>query len=76
MSYLASKVGEDRRTHLSKTVAEAVKGGLQLPPAKAVSGEDTIESIRTKDLSTPLLVVRSTDHGQQMVGIITAFDLL
>lgn len=76
VSYIANKVGDERRTHLSKPVAEAVQGGLQLIPAKTVSGEDTIDSIRTQPPQTPLLVVRPTDQGPQLVGIITAFDLL
>jgi len=76
VSYLANKVGDERRTHLSKTVAAAVNDGLRLTPASTIAEDAVIESIRTMDLQTPLLVVRSTDQDQQLVGIITAFDLL
>jgi hypothetical protein len=74
--FLANASGDTRRDLLSKSIAEAVGAGLTLIKAEPITEDRTIASIRTESLTTPLLVVRSPDHGGQLVGIITAFDLL
>lgn len=74
--FLANASGDTRRDLLSKSVTEAVGAGLTLIKAEPISEDQTIASIRTGSLTTPLLVVRSTKHDDQLVGIITAFDLL
>lgn len=73
--FLATAKGS-RQDLMATTVENAVQSGLTLLPAKTIAEDDTIESLHTLPLSTPLLVVRTAGNQQHLVGILTAFDLL
>jgi hypothetical protein len=74
-TYLRSRP-EQRDERLAKTLQAAVsEDGLQLCPAQTFHADTTISDLLAKIGSVPVLICRKED-GQELVGILTAFDLL
>ncbi len=75
---LAAYLGtSDRRLRLRETLEEAKDNGLHLVDATAVESARPVQELRPHMGAAPILVTRSGDgHSKDLLGILTAFDLL
>jgi predicted transcriptional regulator len=74
--YLRAKA-EVRRDRIAETLRDAVaSGGLSLSPAKVVSPGETVESVAAKLDHLPIIITLDGQPSGELIGILTAFDLL
>lgn len=74
---LAVYLRGDRRRRLLETLEVAWQNGLQLMEAIAVGATEPIDKVQREIGSAPMLVTRAgANHDKDLVGILTAFDLL
>jgi len=76
MRMIWGKSREDRDRLLSQTIEDAIKNEkLELREAAVCTPRDAIESIATRS-QWPVLVIDNSSGTENLVGIVTPFDLL
>ncbi len=69
------RLGSKRNELLAKTLDNAISDGLKTHPAEVCYADETIEKVLDSFDGKPFLVVR-TENESDLLGILTAFDLL
>lgn len=70
--FLASLDESERRKRLAMTVSDAITHGLRVEPAQLLKPNDLAEEVPGRFDGRPFIVI----HGNRIIGILTAFDLL
>ena len=65
----------ERKRRLARTLEEAISDGLKTHPVEVCDVHETIEKVLDSFDGKPFLVVR-TENKNDLLGILTAFDLL
>lgn len=75
---LAVYLGDNERPkRLRETLEDAKAAGLKLVPAETTTSTELVSNLRSRMSATPMLVTRdASGHGDDLLGILTAFDLL
>ena len=70
--------GENRRSRLAQTLGEAIKGGLKLPDALTIRADTDVDTVLNKMTTEPFghVLLVTDESNQQLLGIVTPFDLL
>jgi CBS domain-containing protein len=75
--YLQGQSNNKRKKRLATPLGDAVKAGeIALLPAKPLSDETLIDQALMKDFDGKPILVSRRNSETQLVGILTAFDLL
>lgn len=73
--YLLSANTRERRGKLAHTVEKAVTNGMQTKPTVILRADDPTDKFFQSPTSSPALICRQDDNTD-LIGIITAYDLL
>ncbi len=73
VTYLHVPSNAERNRRLGATLEIAILNGLQLDQALLVSSETPVADVRSSITHLPVLII---DDSQNLLGILTAFDLL
>lgn len=70
--------GENRRSRLAQTLGEAIDGGLKVPDALTIRADTDVDTVLNKMTTEPFghVLLVTDESNQQLLGIVTPFDLL